>query len=662
MSEVEKRPIALRPPKPFFERVKLPVIIIAYVAASEWASPFPFSISFPARLAIFALAFLVLREFHHARLEVDESWVAKTARVEKRARLRAAVVSKQSWLKVQRVATWLLALYVFGMMVNALTTRCSSAIQCVILAPRLAVENLPMFIQFAVMVALTLFQLGIMFYAMVKVGSYKVVMPGTVNVTFDDVWGQDDAKQKVMEQVKLLEDSDHIEAAGGYMPKGLLLYGPPGTGKTYLAKAAANYSSKPLILVPPGAFQATFVGINLLKVWTLFREIRKLARRYGGVIVFIDEIDSLGSRGGDVLGAAPAECRAPGCVPFSRPAASDDTRSIVVGGGGGGMGTLEAFLSAMDGMEEPRGPLNRLLVFAGFKPMAPYEYKYLMIGATNMMDRLDPALLRAGRFGRKIHVTFPKVDGRRRTYEGYLRKVTNDLTPANIEWAARNHARGTGAEIQDIVNEALLVSFRDERDDPGIVRFYDLMHAMLWTRFGESDGPFEREEARWNVAVHEAGHAVAFHLLCRTRQHIWFASIERRGETGGMVAPTPLHEDWLMTRAELLADIQVSLASRVAEQLLIGTTTNGHGGDAASATQDAVRMVGYGLASQIGVYPADNRLVQKQAEGILAEALEACRTLLTAHKDDIEAVARLLYDEGTVTGDEIHNLLGGFES
>lgn len=655
MRKSEKRNTGLRPPKPLFERVKLPLIIVVFVAASEWASPFPFSISFPARLAVFALAFLILREFHHARLEVDESWAAKTAKVEKRARMKAAVVSKQSWLKVQRVVTWLLTLYVFGMMINALTTRCSSAVQCVILAPRLAIENLPMFIQFAVMVALTLFQLGIMFYAMVKVGSYKIVMPGTVNVTFDDVWGQDEAKHKVMEQVKLLEDSDHIEEAGGYMPKGLLLWGPPGTGKTYLAKAAANYSSKPLILVPPGAFQATFVGINLLKVWTLFRTIRKLARRYGGVIVFIDEIDSLGSRGGEVNGAEPAHRDCVGCVQFNRP---DEPRKIVVGGGGGGgMGTLEAFLSAMDGMEEPRGPLNRLLVFCGFKPMAPYEYKYLMMGATNMMSNLDPALLRAGRFGRKIHVTFPKAAGRQRTYEGYLAKVTNDLTPANIEWAARNHARGTGAEIQDIVNEALLVSFRDERDDPGIIRFHDLMDAMLWTRFGESDGPFEREEARWNVAVHEAGHAVAFHLLCGERQRIWFASIERRGDTGGMVAPTPLHEDWLLTRAELLADIQVSLASRVAEQLLIGTTTNGHGGDAASATQDATRMVGYGLATQIGVYPADSKLVREQTETILREALDACQLLMTEHKDDIEAVAKLLYEHGTVTGDAIHSTL-----
>lgn len=650
------RSSVLRPPKPFFERVKLPVIIIAYLGASEWASPFPFRTTLIAQLAVLALIALVIREFHHARMEVDEDWVAKTRSVERRIRLRAALVSKQTWLKLQRVVTWAIMLYAFGMVINALTTRCSSPVQCVVLAPRLAIENLPMFLQFAIMVALTLFQLGIMFYAMVKVGSYKVVMPGTVPVTFDDVWGQDDAKQKVMEQVKLLEDSEHVEAAGGYMPKGLLLYGPPGTGKTYLAKAAANYSSKPLILVPPGAFQATFVGINLLKVWTLFRTVRKLARRYGGVIVFIDEIDSLGSRGGGVAEAtqaSPSLCA--GCVQFNQPLpALGEPRKIVVGTNQ--MGTLEAFLSAMDGMEEPRGLLNRILVFLGFKPLAPYEYKYLMIGATNMMDRLDPALLRAGRFGRKIHVTYPKFEGRMKTYEGYLRKVRNDLTDGNVEWAARNHARGTGAEIQDIVNEALLISFRDDREVPGIVHFSDLMDAMLWTRYGESEGPFERKEARWNVAVHEAGHAVAFHYLCGQREKIWFASIERRGDTGGMVAPTPLHEDWLMTREEMLADIQVGFASRVAETLILGTNTNGHGGDTTSATHTALQMVNSGLGRQLGQY-SENRRVEEQMEEILKEALDACTVLLTEHREDIQSVAQLLYDKGTVTGDEIHALL-----
>lgn len=986
---------SLRPPKPLWERSKLPLILLGYVVLSEWSTPFPFYASMAARLAVVALILVVAREFHHARMEVDEEWVGRTKAVGDRARTYTAHMSKQSWLRVQRVVTWLIVAYAFGMVINSMTTRCNSAAQCAILAPRLAIENIPTFLQFAIMVSLTLFQLAIMFWAMVKVGSYKIVMPGTVPVTFADVWGQDEAKQKVMEQVKLLENSDEVEAAGGYMPKGLLLYGPPGVGKTYLAKASANYSSKPLILVPPGAFQApqplaafvytptgakkmgdispgdlvlgrdgkphrvikvkdmgiqpvwrvtfddgastecasshlwsaqnrwdrerpeprwrtlslddilakglktatgshqwafpicepvefetqdlpihpyvlgvflgdgcetntattpvltvgddleildrvenllpdtcpmtrspqvdcegrayvggntkalltkagiwgmkdldkevptayllgsvkdrvellrglmdtdggssngyssfnsssfqlaedviwlvrslggkanvnqrvrtsgflpgsvdyqvhialpyqeiftlprkiatrrerkhslkryltdaelvgeermaclaiesddhlyltddfivthnTFIGINLLKVWTLFREVRKLARRYGGVIVFIDEIDSLGSRGGSVEDRA-APIPTPGCVPFTRHAVGEPHK-IVIDGAGSGMGTLEAFLSAMDGMEEPRGFLNRILVFLGFKPLQPYEYKYLMIGATNMMNRLDPALLRAGRFGRKIHITYPKVEGRQRTYEGYLAKVTNNLTPKDIEWAARNHAKGTGAEIQDIVNEALLVTFRDERDNPGSIRFDDLVHAMVWTKFGESEGQFEREENRWNVAVHEAGHAVAFHLLSGHRQKIWFGSIEQRSGTGGMVVPTELDEDWLFTREEMFADIQVGLASRVAEQLILGTTTNGHGGDGQMVTETALKMVNYGHEQQIGQWSYDKDYMREQAESILKEALETCTTLLTEHIEDVRAVAEILRDKGTCTGDEIHQLL-----
>ena len=652
--------IGLRAPKPLFERVKLPLILLAYVAISEWADPFPFHVTLPARIAVAALILFVLREFHHARLETDEDWVDRTARVEGRVRQRASRVSRRTWLKVQRVTAWTIGIYAFGMVVNTLTDRCDSAPQCAVLAPRMAVENLPMFIQFAIMVSLTLFQLFIMFWAMVKVGSYKIVMPGTVGVTFDDVWGQDAAKAKVREQVELLEESEAVEKAGGYMPKGVLLWGPPGTGKTMLAKAAANYSSKPLILVPPGAFMATFVGIDLLKVAMLFREIRKLARRHGGVIVFFDEIDALGSRGGGVdKEATPAPDPAVGCMRRTSPTPSEPRRMMV---GNYQSGALQAFLSAMDGMEEPRGVLNRMLVFLGFKPLRPHEYKYMMLGATNRLEALDVALLRAGRFGRKIHVTYPKMEGRLHTYRGYFDRLErHTLTPDNVEWAARNHARGTGDEIRHIVNEALLISFRDGRDDPGVVGFTDVMKAMLWVKFGESEGPFEREAARWNVAVHEAGHAVAFHYLCQKKERIWFASIEQRGATGGMVAPTPLFEDWLETREEMLADIQVSLASRVAEELVLGTTTNGNGGDGQAATAAAQKMVAVGHAEQIGAYDpgisGPGRDAREQSESILREALDGCRKILTGRKDEIEKVARLLYERGTVPGDDIHALL-----
>ena len=515
----------LRAPKPLYERLKLPLLLFAYVIASELASPLPFRQTLPAHVAFVLLTLLLIREIHHLRLETSEAYFSAQTRFGRWVKSYTGRVSKQSWLRFQRVATWLVALYALGVVVNSLSRSCDSPAQCVIKTPGLVLGNLPMLLQYMVLMFVMIAQLGVMFYAMVKVGSYKIVMPGTIDVSFDDVWGQDAAKHKVLEQVQLLDESDHIEKAGGYMPKGLMLYGPPGTGKTYLAKAAASYSTKPLILVPPGAFQATFIGINLLKVWALFRSVRKLARRYGGVIVFIDEIDSLGNRGSSVEGQEE-EARECGCVRM----AAEPRPMIVTGGGGGNqMGTLEAFLSAMDGMEEPRGILNRMLVFLGFKPLRPYDYKYLMMGATNRLNALDPALLRAGRFGRKIHVDFPNQDGRHKTYEGYLSKVPHTLSDDNIEWSARNHSRGTGAEIKDIVNEALLITYRDDREDPGVITFDDLVRAMVWVKFGESEGPFKREEAKWQVAVHEAGHAVAFALLLRDRQDIWFASIEQRG-------------------------------------------------------------------------------------------------------------------------------------
>ena len=630
---------ALRAPKPIYERLKLPLLIIAYVVASELASPLPFRQTLPAQVAFVLLTVLLIRELHHLRLETSESYFGLQTRFGRWLKSYTDKVSKQSWLRFQRIATWGVGLYAMGVMVNSLSTGCNSPPQCVLRTPGMVLGNLPQLFQFIILMFVMIAQLGVMFYAMVKVGSYKIVMPGTIGVSFDDVWGQDAAKQKVLEQVQLLDDSAHIEKAGGYMPKGLMLYGPPGTGKTYLAKAAASYSTKPLILVPPGAFQATFVGINLLKVWALFRSVRKLSRRYGGVIVFIDEIDSLGSRGTEVEGQG------------------DSARKYIIGGGSGGnqMGTLEAFLSAMDGMEEPRGPLNRLLVFLGFKPLRPYEYKYLMMGATNRLNALDAALLRAGRFGRKIHVDFPTQEGRHKTYEGYLSKISHTLTPENVEWAARIHSRGTGAEIKDIVNEAVLITYRDDRKDEGTVTFDDVLKAMVWVKFGESEGPFKRPEAQDLVAIHEAGHAVAFALLMRGRQDIWFASIEQRASAGGMVVPTQIHEDWIMTKEEAFAELQVDLASRVAEQLLLGTTTNGHGGDGRNMTKRAEAMVAYGMGDTIGIYKQD----KKQVEKLLREALVATEKLLKPKKKIIRQVADLLIERGTVAGDDIYAIVEG---
>jgi ATP-dependent Zn protease len=466
----------------------------------------------------------------------------------------------------------------------------------------------------------------------------------------------------------------------------VLLHGPPGTGKTLLAKAVANASTKPLILVPPGAFQATFVGINILKVHVLFRSIRKLAMRYQGVIVFIDEIDSLGHRGGEVSGMSswlsffrreqyalvpePVDDGIASCTKPSAPATASSHPMIVTGGGQ--MGTLESFLSGMDGMAEPRGLLNKVLSLLGFKPLPPPEYQYMIIGATNRPKAIDPALKRAGRLGRLIYVGRPNFEGKRWTYRGYLAKVSHSLTDADIDWAARNHYKGTGAEIRDIVNEALLRNMRNGGD--GTLGREDLQASMIAVRFGESDGLAELEEIRRDVAVHEAGHAVVFHHLCRDRMDIWFASIEKRGDTGGMVAPSPHTDDWQERHREMMADICVSQGSRVAELLILGEASNGHGGDGPHATQIAEKVIYCGHTftvddkgrpqGQLSSYGSerDPEELHKLREQVLAEAWAETWTLLESRQDQIEAVANLLVEHGTVSGDVVHRTLDGMET
>jgi ATP-dependent Zn protease len=655
--------IRLRPPLITFERVRLSVFIIGYIILAESTDPRPYSTTVMARVMYGLLVVEIVRQFWVWRLEVSKGAVLRQADWRSRADEWKSRFSTNARFRIRRTLTILAGLYLTGLLLNQFTDRCNSAVQCVMLAPRMVVEQIPTMLQVALVIALSLFQMAAMFYAMVKVGFVKFVYPGTITESFDDVWGQDEPKAKMMEQVELLESDEKLTRVGGHLPKGVLLWGPPGTGKTLLAKAVANASTKPLILVPPGAFQATFVGINILKVHVLFRSIRKLAMRYQGVIVFIDEIDSLGHRGGEVEQATPAlaHCTA---LPV------EPTPIIVTGGGQ--MGTLESFLSAMDGMAEPRGLVNKILSLLGFKPLSPPDYRYMMIGATNRVSAIDPALLRAGRFGRKIRVDRPKYEGRLRTYQGYLAKVSHSLTEQDVEWAARNHWRGTGAEIRDIVNEAILRNFRNGGD--GTVTRDDLTASMVAVKFGESDGLFENPANVWAVAVHEAGHAVAFHHLCRERLDIWFGSIEQRGPTGGMIVPSPKDDDWHERHREMMAEICVSQASRVAELLVFGEASNGHGGDGPHASKVAEKIIYCGHTftvdadgnpqGQLSSYGSEREPEQfhRLREQVLAEAWADTWKLLESRQDQIEAVANLLVEHGTVSGDVIHQALESMEA
>ncbi len=357
------------------------------------------------------------------------------------------------------------------------------------------------------------------------------------------------------------------------MPKGILLWGPPGTGKTLMAKAVAGETSKPFVFVEPGAFINMFLGIGVIKVKSLYRKIRKLALRYGGVIVFFDEADALGSRGGSVAnadaGLTPGMSRFDlGCAHWvgagsqrilrddllSAPSRVDGVethggiRGIIMGGmnGGGGMGTVQALLTEMDGLNKPRGWVNRHVRRAlTMTPKPPLKYRILHMMATNLPDALDPAFLRPGPDRPHLPRRPAPVAGAasRRTAATWRRSATASPTrdPPSSPSSATN---GTGASIADIVNESVIVAMRNKHD---IVTYQDVLRARYLKEHGPADDFGYTDWEGHAVAIHEACHAMAMYRLLK-RDMIDVATIERRGDIGGFVAPVPLEEQFVSWR------------------------------------------------------------------------------------------------------------------
>src|SRR5215213_7776457 len=383
----------------------------------------------------------------------------------------------------------------------------TSPIQGLVQLPNTIWDALPLIFQLFFAVAFIIIQFGAMFWFLSR-GGMEVYFPDDIKTRFSDVWGQDSVLEKIKENIVFLEDPESIEKKGGYVPGGLLLWGPPGTGKTLMAEAVAGETGKPYVFVDPGAFTQMFMGVGILKVKSLFRKLRKLSVRYGGVIVFFDEADSLGSRGaltpGGVFGQMTGHSHSPwanatSCngLSYVDPRTASLTlqswldasvspepqrrlinRMMGMGMGGGG-GTLQALLAEMSGLKKPKGFMNRVVRrVLGMKPKPPPKYRMLIMMATNMPQSLDEALLRPGRIDRIYKVGYPSKPGRVRTYEGYLRKVRHQLTAEDID--RERHA----------------------------------------------------------VAVHEACHAVAAYRV-RAHMIIDIATIEKGGTYLGMVASIP---------------------------------------------------------------------------------------------------------------------------
>jgi cell division protease FtsH len=570
-----------------------------------------------------------------------------------------------------------------------LTTAIAEAPQRLLYEP-FGSRGLPFFFQIFVGLFFGMFQFIGIFYLLSR-GGVETFMPQDIKTRFTDVYGQDKILARVQENVVFLDNPEIIESKGGHVPGGILLWGPPGTGKTLMAEAVAGETGKPFVFVEPGAFINMFFGIGILKVFLLFRRLRKLALRYGGVIAFFDEADTLGNRGttsGEFIRTQAEAMGMSSCnglhylspnaqsvladdLLASRPAADSNQRrggrfGIMMGGmGGGGAGTLQRILTEMSGLKKPRGVMSRKIrQFLCMSPKAPPKYRMLIMFATNMPESLDVALLRPGRIDRKYHVGYPNLEGRVHTFEGYLAKIRHQVTPTEIEQMAIRTPSGSGALIKDMVNEALIVATRAGRD---IVTYSDMLEARTFKVHGLSDGTASTELERWETAIHESGHAVAT-LLLRDRDVIDIATIEQRGSVGGFVAWIPREDRKFDWRSDAEIDLVCSIVSLVTEREFFGGDNSfGVGGDLRAATGLATNMLrraamGDTLSSPMETAGfGDNTAndLDHQIEAKLRERYDFAADLVRENRWLVLSIAHALVTRSTILGDDVRAIYDG---
>jgi len=621
-------------------------------------------------------------------------------------RLTQRRISDWTRFRLSRLVKWVFWIAVVAVVTGKIIH--TTPVLALLRGPQLIWHVLPFVIQIMFTLLFVVLQFVALFWFMSR-GGVDVYFPDDIKTRFSDVWGQDHVLERVKENIIFLENPEIVEEKGGYVPGGLLLWGPPGTGKTLMAEAVAGETGKPYVFVDPGAFINMFMGVGILKVKGLFRKLRKLALRYGGVIVFFDEADSLGNRGMMTQGApgggpgraTPAPFTHAGCHGFSylshgtqwtltkhamesELADEPDTRRNkqimggMMGGNGGGMGTLQALLTELSGLKKPRGLVNRYVrrIF-GMRPKPPPKYRILVMMATNMPSALDEALLRPGRIDRIYKVGYPSKAGRIRTYEGYFAKVKHELTAENMDKLATITPYATGATIKDLVNESLITAIRNGRD---VITWPDVIKAKQLKELGPPEDVEYIERERHAVAVHEACHAlVAFRM--RAHMEIDIATIEKGGDYLGMVASIPPEDQFTRWRSEYEADILVSLASLAGERMFFDQdSSSGVSGDLESATTVASFMEGFwGMGTTVSSYSTAKRLevgspgggrggtlkkgqdpeaqvrhaLADRIEDTLSTLLGRTEEIIRDNRNDVLALAHALEKHKTLSGEDV---------
>ena len=445
-------------------------------------------------------------------------------------------------------------------------------------------------------------------------------------VTFDDVAGSEEAKQELQEVVEFLKEPQKFAALGARIPKGVLLVGPPGTGKTLVAKAVSGEAGVPFFSISGSEFVEMFVGVGASRVRDLFEQ----AKKNSPCIIFIDEIDAVGRHRGAGLGG------------------SHDEREQ----------TLNQILVEMDGFDS--------------------DVNIIVMAATNRPDILDPALLRPGRFDRRVTMDAPDVKGRRQILDVHVRgkPLAADV---NLDVVAKQTPGFVGADIENLVNEAAILAARRNRRSIGMAEFQEAIERVIAgpERRSRIITPKEKEI----VAYHEAGHAVAMHFL-PNHDPVHKVTIVPRGMAGGYTMSLPDEESQLRTRDKFRDELAALLGGRVAEEIRFGDVTTGASDDLRRVTEMARTMITqWGMSERLGpiqygereemvflgrgIYEERNysdkvaQEIDEEVRKLVDEAHQRTHQILATHRDKLDAVAQALLEVETLQAEEFQALMRG---
>ncbi|EYC25900.1 hypothetical protein Y032_0011g1448 [Ancylostoma ceylanicum] len=462
-------------------------------------------------------------------------------------------------------------------------------------------------------------QFGSLFFS-----NTQEVKPEDVQVTFDDVRGMDEAKQEVEEIVSYLRDPEKYSRLGGRLPKGVLLVGPPGTGKTLLARAIAGEAQVPFFHTSGSEFDEVLVGQGARRVRDLFDK----AKARAPCIIFIDEIDSVGSK------------RVSNSI---HPYANQ---------------TINQLLSEMDGFNRNEG--------------------VIVIAATNRVDDLDKALLRPGRFDVRVTVPKPDLAGRTDIFNFYLQRIVHSpgVDPRTL---AKGSTGFTGADIENMVNQAALKAATECAAEVTMQHLDEARDRVLMGP-ARTGGRIPDEEANRNTAYHEAGHTLVS-LYTKHATPLHKVTIIPRGQSLGHTAMLPEKDEYQMTKGQLLAALDVMMGGRVAEELVFGDdmVTTGAADDLKKASQLAVQMVKvFGMSDKVGLRdftaedssstslvkisdlsPQTAEAIDKEINQVLQDSYQRAKDILTKHKKEHQLLAEALLEYETLSADEVRQVISG---